>query len=435
MLPLTVSESLRKKNRSLCFVAFDAVSLIFPDAKGSIGGAETQVLLMARALSKAPEVRVVVVVRDSRTRPVQIVDGFSVVTKVDRLFRIRRFVSEHVTVSASFPWIRIRTWHSSLLWQIPLLFVARLIGNTSSAGDNCDWLADVADCDVYCCTGTSERTAKVFEAARKQHHKTVLFIVSEADLDERYLNDPEFVNKYGDSGKRCAEAIRCADIIACQTDLQQKLLADRFNRDSISFPNPFDHDDWQRRLKSPAPETREAPQIPSRFALWIGRSDRHHKQPELLLRVAENCPDVFFVMVMNTHDETVAADIRNKCPSNVQIIERIPFAEIPGYFRQSAMFVSTGSKEFEGFPNVFLQAAATGVPIVSLEADPGFISQFHAGVVCQGNLDQLISNVKSLWLDTDRGRNLGQNGQNYVITHHSAADARNRLLEILNSVL
>ncbi len=429
-----MSESTQKKNHSLCFVAFDAVSLIFPDALGSIGGAETQVLLMARALSMAPEVRVVVVVRDSRSRPVQVVDGFTVVTKVDRLFRIRRFVSEHVTVLTSFPWIRIRSWHPNLLWQIPFLFVARLFGNTSAASEDFDWLAGAFDCDVFCCTGTSERTAQVFEAVRKHHHKTILFIVSDADLDERYLDDPELVNKHGDTGKRCADAIRCADIIACQTDLQQKLLAERFARESVSFPNPFDHDDWLQKSKHPTAGPQETPQFPSRFAFWIGRSDRHHKRPELLLRVAENCPDVCFVMVMNTHDETVAAQIRENCPSNVWLIDRIPFAEIPRYFRSSAMFISTGSKEYEGFPNVFLQAAATGVPIVSLEADPGFISDFRAGIVCHGNLNQLITAVKSLWQDTDRAKDLGRNGQDYVISHHSAADARKRLLEILDSV-
>lgn len=428
-------KSLQKQKQSLCFVAFDAVSLIFPDALGSIGGAETQVLLMARALGEDPAVRVVVVVRDSRARPVQIVDGFTVVTKVDRLFRIRRFVSEHLTVSKSFPWIRIRRWHPKLVWQIPLLFIARLFRNTSCSSDDFHWLTDTVDCDVYCCTGTSERTANVFDTVRKQQRKTVLFVVSEADLDERYTSVAGFVNEYGDAGHRCADAIRSADFIACQTDIQQQMLAERFGCASVWFPNPFDHDDWMKKLESPNPAPWRALKIPPRFALWIGRSDRHHKRPEMLLHVAKCCPEVCFVMVINTHDEAVAADVRNLCPSNVQIIERVPFAEIPCYFRQSAMFISTGNKEFEGFPNVFLQAAATAVPIVSLEADPGFIADHNAGVVCHGDLDHLVREVKALWHNSERAEKLGQNGQRYVINHHSATETRNRLLEILDSTL
>ena len=428
-------ESLQKPKRSLCFVAFDAVSLIFPEALGSIGGAETQVLLMARALSMDPGVRVVVVVRDSLARPVQIVNGFTVVTKVDRLFRIRRFVSEHMTVLASFPWIRFRRWHPKLIWQIPLLFFARLFGYTSSSSDDFDWVTDTVDCDVYCCTGTSERTAHVFDAVRKKHCKSVLFVVSDSDLDERYTNVAGFVNNYGDAGYRCADAIRSADLIACQTDIQQKMLSKRFGRDSVRFPNPFDHDDWLKKLEGPNPAPRASPEIQPRFALWIGRSDRHHKRPEILLQVAGNCPAVRFIMVMNTTDEAIAADVRKRCPSNVQIIERVPLDEIPRFFRQSAVFISTGSKEFEGFPNVFLQAAATAVPIVSLEADPGFIADYNAGVVCHGDLDQLVCEVKALWDDTERAKRLGQNGQRYVSSHHSAADTRNRLLQILDSVL
>ncbi len=389
---------------------------------------------MARALSSDARVRVVVVVRDSHTRPVQIVDGFTVVTKVDRLFRIRRFVSEHVTVLKSFPWIRIRKWNPKLIWQIPFLFVARFFGTSSSSSEDFGWLNDTVGCDVYCCTGTSVQTAQVFDAVRKQHHKTLLFVVSDADLDERYISVPEFVNKYGDAGYRCADAIRCADLIACQTDLQQRMLADRFGRDSVRFPNPFDHDDWLRKLECPQAASLRALGIPPRFVLWIGRSDRHHKRPELLLQVAGNCADVPFVMVMNTHDEAVAADVRRQCPSNVLIIERVPFGEIPHFFKQSVMFISTGSKEFEGFPNVFLQAAATAVPIVSLEADPGFIADDCAGVVCHGDLDQLVREVKSLWDNPELAKRLGQNGLRYVTSHHSSEDARNRLLEILDAV-
>ena len=263
----------------------------------------------------------------------------------------------------------------------------------------------------------------------------MLFVVSDSDLDERYTNVAGFVNNYGDAGYRCADAIRSADLIACQTDIQQKMLSKRFGRDSVRFPNPFDHDDWLKKLEGPNPAPRASPEIQPRFALWIGRSDRHHKRPEILLQVAGNCPAVRFIMVMNTTDEAIAADVRKRCPSNVQIIERVPLDEIPRFFRQSAVFISTGSKEFEGFPNVFLQAAATAVPIVSLEADPGFIADYNAGVVCHGDLDQLVCEVKALWDDTERAKRLGQNGQRYVSSHHSAADTRNRLLQILDSVL
>jgi len=425
-------DSLSAETVSLCFVAFDAVSLIRPAAPGCIGGAETQVLLMARALSGAPNVKVVVVVRDSRLRREQNVENFSVVVKVDRLFRIRRFVSEHAAVLPSFPWIRIGEWHWSLVWQIPLLFFARLFRNTPSPDENFAWLTKSVNSDVYCCMGVSERTAAVFEAAKQEDRRTMLFVVSDADVDGRYASRPEFINQHGDAGSRCADAIRNADVIACQTEVQQERLTRYFGRDSLQFPNPFDHDDWMRKASR---ETSLPPAVPPLFALWIGRSDRHHKRPEMLLQVARTCPDVRFVMVMNTHDELVAADVRSQCPSNVVIIERIPFDEMPQYFARARLFISTGSSEFEGFPNVFLQAGAAGVPVVSLEVDPEFIVQHETGVVCYGDLEKLAAVVNDLWSDTKESRRIGQNGRSYVTTYHSVEETRKRLVSILETLL
>lgn len=420
--------------RSLCFVAFDATPLIFPDAHGSIGGAETRVLLMARALSVESGVKVFIAVRDSRARSPQIVDGIHVITTTDRLFRIRRFVSEHVTVLPSFPWLRIRRWRSRLIWQIPLLFVARLFRPSSPHEVSYDWLVNEANCDTYCCMGASRRTSEVFRTAKQYGRRTVLFIASDADLDGRYISDPNFINEYGDRGEDCADAIRSADLIVCQTTVQQQRLSDRFGRESVRLPNPFDHHDWNRKLQSLQRTTGTSAGIPQRFVFWIGRSDRHHKRPHLLLQIAARCPEIPFVMIMNTENEEVAAEVCSGCPPNVQIRKRVPFSEMPLYFQHSAIFLSTGSKAFEGFPNVFLQAAATHVPIVSLEADPGFIRECSAGVVCDGDIDLLIQEVKRLWNDSELAETLGNNGYDYVCREHSPEDTRRQLLEIVDAV-
>ncbi|MEZ6127602.1 MAG: glycosyltransferase family 4 protein [Planctomycetaceae bacterium] len=386
---------------------------------------------MARALSVVPDVRVVVVIRDSRVRRKQNPEPFSVVVKVDRLFRIRRFVSEHATVLRTFPWILIHKWHRNLLWQIPVLFLARFFSRRTKTIDDFSWLTESVDCDVYCCMGVSNRTAQVFDAAKRANSRTLLFIVSDADVDERYVWVPGFVNQHGDAGSRCAEAIYNADLIACQTDVQMDRLARSFKRESLQFPNPFDHDDWMQKAKR---ADSMPPTIPDRFALWIGRSDRHHKRPQILLRLARKCPDVRFVMVMNTHDESVAVDVHGQCPSNVVIVERIPFDEMPHYFERSCLFISTGSAEFEGFPNVFLQAAASGTPVVTLEADPGFIESHETGIVCHSDFEKLVSAVNDLWTDSSECRRLGLNGRSYLTKYHSATSTRERMLSILKTL-
>lgn len=409
-------------------MTFHATPIIYPEVAGSIGGAETQAIIMARMLGKSSTARVVVVVRDSRVRPALLIDGFTVVTWVDKLFRIRRSVSEHVSIVRSFPWIKIEKWNSNLIWQIPRLVLDRLINRQSTAREDFDRLTSATGCDTYCCMGVSDRTRRIFDAARRKSCRTILFVVSNADLDPRYVESPDCLNCDGDSGHQCAAAIEYAETIVCQTETQRELLKEHFGRESCLFPNPFDNSDWQRQLHQ---QPGLGDQFPSRFVLWIGRSDRHHKRPHLMLEVALRCADVAFVMIMNTHDEDVAAEIRERCPPNLLIVERVDFQTIPAYFRQAAMFVSTGSRMFEGFPNVFLQAAATSVPVVTLDSDPGFISRHKAGVVCNGCLDQFANEISRLWRHREEAEEMGQNGLKYVVQHHSETETIRRLQEIV----
>lgn len=405
---------------------------MFPDAKGAIGGAETRAILMARAISRTNESSVVVVVRDSQNRPITMVDGFKVVTWVDRLFRVRRDVSEHVSLLPFFPWLSIRSWVFRLIWQIPLLSIARLFRKSDIAREEFHELLAEVNCDVYCCLGVSQRTARIFSVARHQGRRTILFIAANSDLDPLYVTRPGIRNATGDNGESCAAAIRDADLIVCQTEVQQRLLKGNFGRESCLLPNPFEYDNWQRKMQSLAPP---ATLRTDRYALWVGRSDQHHKRPQILLSIAQRCPGISFVMIMNTLDVSVAAQMRNNCPENVEIIESVAFSEMPAWFRGAAMFISTGSRQFEGFPNVFLQAAASAVPIVSLEVDPGFVSEFKAGVVCNSDLERMMNEITSLWNNVERATSLGKNGQTYMKERHVDVDSVHRLQEIIRSVL
>ena len=418
---------LKTATQSICLVTFHATPIIYPEAAGSIGGAETQAIIMARMLGKTSTARVVVVVRDSCVRPELFIDGFTVVTWVDRLFRIRRSVSERVSILRSFPWLKINKWNSNLIWQIPRLMLDRFLNRPSAVREDFDLVVSATDCDTFCCMGVSDRTRRVFEAARKKSRRTILFVVSNSDLDPRYAESQDWLNCDGDAGRQCAAAIEHAETIVCQTETQQDLLKKHFGRESCLFPNPFDCSDWQRQLQR---QPRLNGEFPARFVLWIGRSDHHHKRPHLMLEVALKYPEVEFVMIMNTQNEDVAAEIRSRCPPNLRIVERVDFQTIPAYFRQAAMFVSTGSRIFEGFPNVFLQAAATSVPVVTLDSDPGFISRHNAGAVCNGSLDQFASEIVRLWTNRSQAEELGRNGLRYVTEHHSETATIRRLHEI-----
>jgi glycosyltransferase involved in cell wall biosynthesis len=132
--------------------------------------------------------------------------------------------------------------------------------------------------------------------------------------------------------------------------------------------------------------------------------------------LAEKCPDTPFLMVMNPADPAVVAEVRRRRPPNVRVVEQVPYARMPEYLQRAFIFVSTGL--YEGLPNVFLQAAACGVPIASWEVDPGFIAEHQCGFVAGGDADALANYIRQIQADPELGRDIGRRGREYVRRHH-----------------
>lgn len=376
----------------VCIVALNAYPAIDPQAAGPIGGIETRAWMFARGLARRNGFDVSLFVRHTRPPRQNEVDGVRLVPLVDRLYRVRQSVRLCVGKRRSFPWLTLHRWRSALLWQFPVAAVEHVI--RGRPGD--PWHVDPSlaglDSDVFCTFGVQSHSATVIASAHSAGRRAVLFLGSDGDLDENYGPDSDYVSPYGDRGDVCWRMLREADAVIVQTDDQQRVLRERFERDSVVIENPIDVQEWDARSHEASSEIAGRP---DRYVLWVGRAEDVHKRPDVCLDLARICPGIEFLMVLNPRDPVVEHRVRRTAPANVHIVEFVPFPEMPALFARAAALVNTSS--LEGFPNVFLQAAVSRVPIASLNVGEGFLNWLECGRFAAGDVQRLAEYLKQVW--------------------------------------
>lgn len=408
-----------------CFVCLPAASVINPSLGGPIGGTETRAWLFARTLAKRDDTQVTFVVRNRQPMD-GLVEGVTIRTQVDRVFNLFEQVGLSVTRRPGFPWLTIRRWTPSLLWQLPAAVTVRLLSPRPEPTQPAPHFRSI-DCDVFCTFGVQTVSATVIASAHAAGKKAVLVLGSDGDLDPKFLTDPDYVNPYGDRASLCRFILDQADVIVCQTPEQQRILKERFGRDGIVIENPIDLEDFDRRSAGASPSRSTRP------VLWVGRAESIHKRPMLAIDIAKRCPEIPFLLVMNPRDPREDARVRAAAPSNVTIRDHVPPPEMPAVMASSLAMLNTSS--LEGFPNTFLQAAAARIPIVALLVGDRFLEQSGAGVYCHGDIGQAATELRRLRLDTATAETMGQAGRRYVEHHHSATALAGELREALSAAI
>jgi glycosyltransferase involved in cell wall biosynthesis len=378
----------------VCVVALNAYPAIDPRAPGGIGGIETRSWLFARGLARQPETEVTFVVRHWQPLLREEYEGVRVRLIRDRLYPMRESLTLRLQRSPQFPWVKLKEPKLSDALYLPLLAARKALVRRPDPLQPSPFYQQI-DADVFLTFGVQSNSAAVIASAHANKKPAVLFLGSDSDLDERYLSDSGFVSTYRDSAAACLWTIRQADRILCQTQRQQDLLASRFERTAVIVRNPIDLEDWDAGLQRPV-----SPEIAgglARYILWVGRAEGEHKRPMTLIDVARRCPELNFLMILNRRDDVVEAEVRRAAPANVRIVERIPFRDMPGVMRQAAALANTSA--LEGFPNTYLQAAASAVPVVSLNVEPEFLAESRAGWCMGGDLEMFAERLRNCWRD------------------------------------
>ncbi|MES1262792.1 MAG: glycosyltransferase family 4 protein, partial [Peristeroidobacter soli] len=206
-----------------------------------------------------------------------------------------------------------------------------------------------ADADTYYQSPAGAYTGITGWFCRATGRRFVFRVASDSDCEKehgriQFWRDRKLYN-YG---------LRCANLIAAQTEYQAQMLRENHELDSTVVNMMVE--------------------VPPRYSgatkdidvLWVSNL-RPLKRPEIALELARELPQVKFTLAGGPmpgnetyYEDMVAAAARLP---NVTMLGAVRYAETGALFDRAKVFLNTSS--IEGFPNTFLQAWIRGVPVVT----------------------------------------------------------------------
>jgi glycosyltransferase involved in cell wall biosynthesis len=171
--------------------------------------------------------------------------------------------------------------------------------------------------------------------------------------------------------------LKNADHVFVQHSGQQEILLKRGIK-SILFNNLID-----------AGEVPEQSNSDKKDFIYVGSLDKR-KGFAAFYDIVMRSPSHTFKVVGHPRDETGNIFYaRLKSCKNVTLLGHLTHADTIEEIARSKTLISTSP--MEGFPNVFIEAWACGVPVLSLYVDPGgIIEKEGLGVVTHGNVEMLL---------------------------------------------
>lgn len=277
--------------------------------------------------------------------------------------------------------------------------------------------------DVYYCRIRDFRHLIAYRASRKLKAKFILALASDLDvLNFRGRIRYSFSAGLGDSWRifnsiMCAFIypwlLRNADMVMVQHEGQKDLLLRKHVRSKV-FNNLID--------------LNEIPEVtdPDRHDFcYVGSLDKR-KGFVQFYQLINNAPDATFKVIGSPRDETgVEYFEKLRDFSNIKLMGKLSHADTMYQIANSKALISTSP--MEGFPNIFLEAWAFGIPVLSLNVDPaGVIEREKLGVAANGDLNKLLKAMSSLHCTPESVKNIkAYVGKNYALNDH-------RLNEICN---
>lgn len=281
--------------------------------------------------------------------------------------------------------------------------------------------------DVYYCRMRDFRHLLVYIVSRKVKARFILAMAADIDatgFKERYRY---FYKKQGISAWTIFNGImveivqpfllRKADIILTQHEGQSHILSKKHIH-SFVFKNLIDISNFP---KVGNPTRTDFIYV----STWLNKRKGFIQLSQLI----EQSPGQTFSIVGKPSDSLSNEHyLKLKKLENVTLLGQVDHMDSLIHIANSRALVTTSP--MEGFPNIFLEAWATGVPVISWIVDPGdIVVKNHLGLVCNGKFDLLCSYVNNF--DVTQFDPVAL--KKYVEENHSNEHAHSKLLTILNS--
>jgi glycosyltransferase involved in cell wall biosynthesis len=159
-----------------------------------------------------------------------------------------------------------------------------------------------------------------------------------------------------------------------------------------------------------------------KYVAWVAVL-REPKRPDLLIQIAKEMPNIHFVACGGPSSFASSPGYGEHIVKELRPVPNIDFrGAVPPELAQriitnSALFLSTSAEE--GFPNTFLQAWASGTPVVSLKIDPDLvIEQKRLGTV-SATIQGAVADIQALIDSPRRREEIAVRARQYVADAHS----------------